>query len=119
MEKWLLRESFKEGNYLPYDVLYRKKEAFSDGVSSVKRSWYSIIQEHINEMISDNEFYIAKASYTHCPPPSKESLYFRRLFEEQFGTNVDTAKVIPYFWLPKWVGNVSEPSARILTVYKS
>ena len=23
--------------------------------------------------------------------------------------------IIPYYWLPKWSGNINEPSARILT----
>jgi asparagine synthase (glutamine-hydrolysing) len=32
MEKWLLRESFNHNNYLPDKVLFRRKEAFSDGV---------------------------------------------------------------------------------------
>jgi len=26
-------------------------------------------------------------------------------------------KVVPYFWLPKWSGDIKEPSARILSVY--
>ncbi len=34
MEKALLRDSFKDENLLPKQVLYRRKEAFSDGVSS-------------------------------------------------------------------------------------
>ena len=33
MEKALLRDSFAEDDLLPEEVLYRKKEAFSDGVS--------------------------------------------------------------------------------------
>ena len=28
-------------------------------------------------------------------------------------------KVIPHFWLPKWCGNVVDPSARTLTHYES
>ena len=30
----------------------------------------------------------------------------------------ELANVIPKFWLPKW-GNVKEPSARVLSVYKT
>ena len=41
MEKWLLRKSFE--GYLPEEVLWRRKEAFSDGVSSMKRSWHHIL----------------------------------------------------------------------------
>ena len=43
MEKALLRDSFKDEDLLPYEVLYRRKEAFSDGVSGLKRSWYVIL----------------------------------------------------------------------------
>ena len=49
-------------------------------------------------------------------PYTKESLYYRNRFCETFDNNV--ANVIPYFWLPKW-GNVLDPSARVLDVYKS
>ena len=42
-EKFLLRKAFI--GYLPEEVLWRPKEAFSDGVSSLKKSWFSIIQE--------------------------------------------------------------------------
>lgn len=119
IEKWLLREAFRMGSYLPDEVLNRQKEAFSDGVSSLKRSWYSILQENINEKISDFELENAKIKYKHCPPMTKEALYFRKIFEEYFGDFENTAKVIPYYWLPKWVGEISEPSARILEVYKN
>lgn len=43
MEKALLRDSFKDEDLLPTEVLYRRKEAFSDGVSGHKRSWYVIL----------------------------------------------------------------------------
>ena len=26
-------------------------------------------------------------------------------------------KIIPHYWLPKWSGDIVEPSARILSVY--
>lgn len=43
MEKYLLRKAFDGLDLLPKEVLWRTKEAFSDGVSGVKRSWYEII----------------------------------------------------------------------------
>ena len=54
MEKYLLRKSFE--GILPKEVLWRRKEAFSDGVSGKERSWYEIIQDLIEEKISDEEF---------------------------------------------------------------
>ena len=115
IEKWLLRSSF-EGNYLPHEVLWRKKEAFSDGVSSTEKSWFEIIQELANEKYTDATFKNYKKSFEHCPPPNKEALYFRLKFEELFGSD-DVCKIIPYYWLPKWCGNITEPSARVLGAY--
>jgi len=113
IEKKLLRDSFKNTNYLPMEYLYRKKEAFSDGISTVTKSWFKILQEHINNIITDNEY--KTSNYDHCPPPSKEALYYRKYFESYFGKGA--AKVIQKFWLPKWSGNITEPSARVLKVY--
>lgn len=118
IEKWLLRESFKADAILPNDVLFRIKTAFSDGVSSEEKSWFQIIQEHLETDISNEEFEEEIKEYNHMKPVSKEALYFRRIFESHFGTSEETAKVVPYFWLPKWSGGITEPSARVLQVYK-
>ena len=48
IEKKLLRDSFVE--FLPQEILYRKKEAFSDGVSSNDRSWYQVINEKLESV---------------------------------------------------------------------
>jgi asparagine synthase (glutamine-hydrolysing) len=119
VEKSLLRDAFKDTDYLPYDVLYRKKEAFSDGVSTHKRSWFSILQEYIENIYTDAEFKEKQNKYTHNKPPTKEALYYREIFEEKFGKNEVTAKIIPRFWLPNWAGNIAEPSARVLKNYNS
>ena len=42
--------------------------------------------------------------------------YFRKIFTEHYGE--ENAKVLPYFWLPRWSGNIIESSARVLDVYK-
>jgi asparagine synthase (glutamine-hydrolysing) len=115
-EKYLLRESFKGTNLLPDEVLFRKKEAFSDGVSSTERSWYKVIQEKADKLISDEEFKIAVEKYTHLPPTSKEALYFRKQFEELYGKNTNEL-IVPDYWLPKWSGDIKDPSARLLNVY--
>lgn len=118
IEKWLLRESFRDDKILPDEVLNRYKVAFSDGVSSEEKSWYQIIQEHLETIISDEEFELEASKYEHMKPVSKEALYYRKIFEKHFGTSQETAKVVPYFWLPKWSGDISEPSARVLPIYK-
>jgi asparagine synthase (glutamine-hydrolysing) len=113
MEKALLRDSFKDTDLLPLEVLYRRKEAFSDGVSSKDKSWYEILQDMAQEKYSDEEFAESQKSLTHLPPSSKEALHYRKIFIQYYGKgNVD--KIIPYYWLPKWCGDVKDPSARVL-----
>ena len=117
VEKYLLRSSFDDGETLPDEVLWREKEAFSDGVSSLKKTWFMIIQEWIDTFVTDEEYLENKDKYKVNPPNSKESYYYRKTFDELFGDQYNN--VIPHFWLPKWSGNTTEPSARTLNVYKS
>lgn len=114
MEKHLLRSSFE--GYLPEQVLWRKKEAFSDGVSSKKKSWYQIIQERVDDLISNKDYNIQSKYYNHMIPPSKEALYYRKIFEGFYGIGLNN--ILPQYWLPKWCGNITEPSARVLDVYE-
>ena len=113
VEKYLLRKAFD--GVLPPEVLWRPKEAFSDGCSNPEESWYSIIQNFAESQVSDAEF--AAAQHLHCPPQTKEQLYYRRLFE---GFYPERSNVIPHFWMPRWCGeDVIDPSARVLTdVYR-
>ena len=55
LEKHLLRKAFDGHGLLPDNVLWRRKCAFSDGVSSQKNSWHQIIKTFIDEKISDAE----------------------------------------------------------------
>ena len=49
IEKYLLRKSFSDSGILPDAVLWRPKEAFSDGVSSKSKGWH----EHLQDMVKD------------------------------------------------------------------
>ena len=110
IEKYLLRKAFESTNIIPKEVLWRPKEAFSDGCSSEKRSWHKIIQEHVNELITDEEFYLNKDFFTFNPPKTKESYWYRKLFA---GYYPHKSNVIPHFWLPNWSSEI-DPSAREL-----
>ena len=90
------------------------KEGFSDGCSSKKRSWYEIIQEWVETQITDEEFEREAPTYFN-PPKFKEALHYRRVFSKLFK---DRDNTVPYYWLPKWSGDISEPSARVLKVYE-
>ena len=117
VEKYLLRKSFDDVDLLPSEVLWREKEAFSDGVSSQEDSWFSILQNHINQNISDSEFNTESVKFKDNTPLTKEAYYYRKIFGELFGEKYHN--VIPHFWLPNWSGDITEPSARVLDVYQS
>ena len=113
IEKYLLRKAFDDDKTLPKEVLWRRKEAFSDGVSKQTRSWYEIIQDYVDEIIQldhDNEF---KDEYN--PPTTKEQLYYRMIFDKNYK---DCGNLIPYFWMPRFV-EASDASARTLDIYKT
>ena len=114
LEKHLLRKAFDNKEILPDDVLWRRKCAFSDGVSSQKNSWHHIIQSFVDQKISDEEFRRESPRISHCTPRLKESYYYRKIFEKHFGNN---DQLIPHFWMPKWT-NVLDPSARELEDYR-
>ena len=99
---------------MPDEVLWRRKCAFSDGVSAKKKSWHHIIQAFVDKKITDEEFHREGPNISHCTPILKESYYYRKVFESHFGGH---EKLIPHFWMPKWV-NTIDPSARELTGYK-
>ena len=115
MEKFLIRDAFNTimPNLLPYEVLMRKKEAFSDGVSSKEKSWYLIVKEYYNKLISDEEFE-TRYNLDGIIPLCKESYYYRKRFNELYGENHN---VIPRYWLANWTSS-KDPSARTLNIYK-
>ena len=114
-EKYLLRKAFDKTDYLPKCVLWRRKEAFSDGVSSNTKSWYQIIQEDIESKISNEYFENAIVKYNgFLTPYTKESLYYHEIYDKYYPNQYD---ICPYYWLPKWIENVNDPSARTLDIY--
>lgn len=110
MEKYLLRKSFQD--ILPKEVTWRKKEGMSDGISSMEKPWYSIIQEESAKLYSDVD--LNNTSFRHNPPKTTEQYHYRLIFEEYYSGR---AKFLPHFWMPKWSGDVDDPSARVLQVY--
>ena len=119
MEKFFIRNAFstvyKNQPVLPDEVLWRKKEAFSDGVSGKEKSWFQWVQEYLNGKVSDSEFEKEKNNlHPTLVPPTKEAYYYMKKFKENFGPQWS---VIPHYWLPNWSGNIQEPSARVLKVY--
>jgi len=113
IEKKILRDSFK--GYLPDEILYRSKEAFSDAVSSNEVNWYKSIEKYANEIISDEEMSKASEKYKHNPPECKEALLYRNIFNEIYP---ERDELIQYYWLPKFQNKkITDPSATVLDCY--
>ena len=111
--KYLLRHAF-EGDYLPDEILWREKAAFSDAVG---HSMVDDLKEYAEKFYTDEEFETLKSKYTHAAPFTKESLLYREIFEKY---SPGQAEMIVDFWMPNksWAGcNVSDPSARVLSNY--
>jgi len=99
-EKYILRKAFTD--YLPEEVLWRRKAAFSDAVSSSEKPWYKWIQEY-SETQDVTDFH-----------GTREGNYFKTVFVSHY----KTYKPLIPLWLPKWSNTGSEPSATVLNVYK-
>jgi asparagine synthase (glutamine-hydrolysing) len=119
-EKSLLRNSFtsdkfvnfKGNQILPDNILWRKKEAFSDGVSSQGRSLYKILQEFIvTELNTNNEYGITNIDAN----VETEKQYYKNIFASKFP---NCQEVVPYYWMPKYT-DATDPSARTLDFYSA
>ena len=100
-EKYLLREAFAPMKLIPDEVLWRTKEAFSDGVSKSTRSWFEVIQDFASTLYADKTGLEAEKAYYHS------------IYEKYYG-NTECA---PYKWMPKFV-DATDASARTLNIYK-
>ena len=111
--KYLLRRAF-EGEYLPESILYREKAAFSDAVG---HSMVDYLKEFAASHYTDEEFEHRRCAYNHARPFTKESLYYREIFEKYYPGQ---SEMVIDFWMPNksWDGcDVNDPSARVLSNY--
>lgn len=125
IEKLLLRQAFDtfEPELLPTEILWRKKEAFSDGVSGNDGSWYKIITEKIARIQNDVSLDRDRSKTSEDnknkniinPPQTEEQMYYRRIYEDAYPNTENAA--IPYFWMPKFIDGATDPSARSLDIY--
>ncbi|CAB3386121.1 Hypothetical predicted protein [Cloeon dipterum] len=113
VEKYILRKAFDEADLLPHDILWRHKEAFSDGVASKKKPIFKILQEVIEPLVASEELEEAAERFPHCTPKTKEAFYYRRAFEENFPGQDHW---LPYFWMPRW-SEADDPSAQFISHY--
>jgi asparagine synthase (glutamine-hydrolysing) len=113
MGKYLLRKAFEKDGYLPEEILYRQKAAFSDAVG---HSMVDILKEYAETTYSKETFETKKKQYS--PEPfTKEALLYREIFEKHYENH---GHLIKNYWMPnkEWEGcNVDDPSARYLKNY--
>jgi len=116
VEKYILRCAFDDGVTLPPEVLWRRKEAFSDGVSTPEKAWFQEIQDRVLNIIPSDWERRATLSYSnHLIPRTPEEFYYRFLFTTAYGINA--IKSVPYRWMPRWCPETTDPSARTLQIY--
>ena len=97
IEKKVLRDAFS--GMLPDEVLFRRKDGFSDGVSGKAKPWYENIREHLGDENNSTK---------------KEGKWYKELYEKDYS---HYSKPIDYYWMPKWIECGGNPSGRVLKVF--
>ena len=121
IEKFILRNSFSPNNFLnnngsdllPSEILWRKKEAFSDGVSGAGNSLYQILQKKIASKLNEDNLVSSGALPKYEADINTEKYYYKTIFESKFTNRLN---ILPYYWMPKYT-NAIDPSARTLQFY--
>jgi len=79
MEKHPLRKAFE--GYLPDEILWRQKEQFSDGVGY---RWIDTLKAMAEQRISETQMANARYRFPYNTPVTKESYFYREIFESFF-----------------------------------
>ncbi len=125
IEKKILRDAFAHEDILPKEILYRRKEAFSDAVDSNEVSWYRSLRSYIDKFEFSSSSIIREPSSTNQAISkeaiskeaiskeaiSKEAIYYKRIFDETY-SGYD--KVLSYYWMPRWIDTGADPSASVI-----
>lgn len=131
IEKYILRKSMtfkyikdsKDRQLLPEHIIWRTKEAMSDGVSLQGESWFKIIQNHLKSRQKiktfAHPFHDSYSEIEHIKDIELEKAWYKELY---LGYYPGCSHVLPYYWLPRWSYNedstpVQDPSARVLSCY--
>ena len=105
MEKYILRKAFE--NDLPHEIVWRRKDAFSDAVGL---NWVQQLQDKLNVIVPDDEFNLNRQSMN---VRTKEEYYYKTLYQSYFKDDL-----VQTYWMPNkaWFStSITDPSARYLT----
>ncbi|MFG0246749.1 MAG: asparagine synthase B [Phycisphaerales bacterium JB052] len=125
VEKALLREAFRDGDWLPDSILHRQKEQFSDGVGY---GWVDALQDRAEVLVSDEMMAYAATRHPVLTPANKEMYWMRELFLDRFvrgtasgesalntlgdGRSVACCTPEAIAWDPRWESMVGDISGR-------
>ena len=111
IEKKLIRDAFNTSdNYLPLEILYRHKEAFSDAVSTKDLSWYKSLCGMIDKYLTCDD--VKNTTYSVNKPLTKEALFYRNIFNRYYPNREN---IIEHIWMPMWQEEgLTDPSATVL-----
>ena len=113
IEKDILRSAFSDFKYIPKNVLWRQKDAFSDAVGY---NWVNVLKDLADKYVMNEEFSLRNKIFPVDTPQTKEDFLYRKIYTEIFG---DTQLGSSGKWLPKWVDNITDPSATYLKIHSS
>lgn len=114
-EKWILRKAFEGTGLLPNAVLWRRKEAFSNGVAGGAKDWAEEIRERLARDAGFDDWEMKAGMFRYLQPTNAEALWYRELFTSACGPYEEFARAVtPYFWLPRWIDSGGDPSALVL-----
>lgn len=120
MEKQLLRDAFKYSDLIPKEILYRKKEQFSDGVSCYNKeeNMIDILKEYTLKNVVRSPL-ICKLRSPHYLQGketkrrvSSEQVYYKQVFNRLFPNCSHLVKI----WKPNW-STSTDPSGRVQTFW--
>ena len=122
IEKFYLRKAFE--SILPKEIVWRRKEAFSDGVGGLTKPWYRWIQEDVEKNFPDDyivlqdEGNIITVGDELKSFPSREAWYYNHIFRKYYDKCVEP---VPEYWMPQWTApntsKTNDPSGRFMKVF--
>ena len=112
IEKYLLRSTFAQMDptLLPTHILWRRKEAFSDGVSGTHKAWYEVIRDKLDSIALRKTIGQQPLPVPRPPEQQSELQYYKSIFDEAYPA---CEHVVPYLWMPRFV-EATDPSAKTL-----
>ena len=112
IEKFILREAFKEDDYLPEKLLWRQKEQFSDGVGY---GWIDHLKHIADKRVTQTELENHKMMTDETL--TKEAYYYLKIYDKLFPNR---RNILPR-WKPKtdWEGvDTDDASGRSMKVHE-